>query len=1721
MHEGISAPISSITPISTRSTASSGEQAVISIIFLIIRVTLVLVQSQNMLAKHMLGSSSSSSSRNAATNTSTRSNTASTSNSNAGLTKPSTSTSVTSLGSRQSSFPDLTMSSDVSTTESLGDYYKKGSVNGEKEKQVLLVLEPTPVETSERSYSLSSPPSARTTLALALTNNNTNNNTGVTTAELTNSVTELHRNHTSTDGGEAAMPSSTNANANANANTNSNTKSTPASSASAPARRGSRRNLLQRAVSVPSMQLSSQLSSPPSSAARLSSFMDQHQHLNSKLRTLSHDAEDSTIDHSWRANPSMRSSSVGALDDSTSIDHTLSTAASPSGFPPPPPAAAAAAAGGRMVRSLSNGDPPSTLLSSPGTILSPAGSTIILNSPNTPSIQSNHLTEFLDSLIDDANSYQRKSPGANFRKRLDHSHNTTGTRTSHKKPSRHASTPTGGNTHKSTSSSSSSKKRQTQQRARTQSFDTSQQQPQQQQQQPEMDSSMPSLLPVSPPPAPSGRSHSSTKPRRNSNSSEGVSIGGSAGVAIKPTGASATRRNSNNSNSQNNVHNSQNKGHNNRRHRTKSTTSSSKQPSKQLSSSSSASRSKPSSHRSLEAQQQSRSQSQEVPKETAPPKQKSAPIGWSRPRTSPPGRTHSLLGTSSNHNPEHDDELLDSHRHEVPPPSPPHHRTANSPSGGKSISSMSSGGMLSAFLDREGSIHNRRPVTSAHTVSGDPRVRDTVSIAINEKTFQVGPREAKMIQTLLEAAQHDDEAVAVQAATNNTGSNDVQEADDIITSPMKSPTFFSPQVLQTPSNHSTIAESDRISTRSSLMVELSPPLVTGGGKVNNLSKFLDHKHQQQRGGRTRGSGAFTVAGDRVSHRFQGKSTSEMLEQLKEEQQEQRLEHIHDTVLQFPPATTAGTTTKNKQGALRPTKSGARHPRSDLDRMALTPDLGVMNHVMHESMAFLGAGAGHGSMPSLFGGSQPSLPVAGGAKASPTRAELQSFLDGRSPNARRKLGGSNSVSGDLLRRSRSKDRKKRNSATASSSQQAQQQVTEDFREFRPPSAGRPTNRRSLLRKMQSVPILSTVEDEPSMPSSSPIVHSSSMQPSRTSSLVEIRSRRRSRSKDRKSISRSSKGKNNQKRSSSQSSRRSSSRRSGKKALNSSLREDNQEKNELELEELEKSFLDQFLDGDEELHDSASQMKDANDDYKAKLVTAHDPLHLSPETTQPSQRALLPQPVLAKDPLKSPDHGRTDYKRVKNAGDEPSSGLMQLYDPSPAGNQKAKSKVATADSSTDSKATPVAVKKAVGFQTGKEQKAAGVASPKAELGTTTPTSKKTTKRPASKKSSSNTTSTPKNKGKKKTSTKFLKKKSSKEKLDTSDRRSSDEDGGLEQTPDQNEKVKKNPSKEKLDTSDRRSSDEDGGLEQTPGQSERVTLQSLPRQGVATGDNHCDVPDTSGHVRLVQRIKMLSNRNLQVEDSPIASSPATATQLLESAKKNSTKSLKITDSPSDQPSEFSGWTKAGVPRPPLGTANTEISSPPPKPMRKLSRGPGLAPDEAANTKQSKATPPPPVSPRPGRLPPVAIAEGSILEVDDDTSVCSELTDNFSWEPMENEYSKSARRELGLVPINEMENSEHGQQTIGDTSWGGLSFSARDKEDQSTKDSTGSSDKRRHLSKRWQSTPNIGANPADDMLKSPTRVVREESEEVTFTKTPGRRSLGWIKKKIGLKKKVPATSK
>ncbi|KAL3918083.1 MAG: hypothetical protein SGILL_004408 [Bacillariaceae sp.] len=167
-------------------------------------------------------------------------------------------------------------------------------------------------------------------------------------------------------------------------------------------------------------------------------------------------------------------------------------------------------------------------------------------------------------------------------------------------------------------------------------------------------------------------------------------------------------------------------------------------------------------------------------------------------------------------------------------------------------------------------------------------------------------------------------------------------------------------------------------------------------------------------------------------------------------------------------------------------------------------------------------------------------------------------------------------------------------------------------------------------------------------------------------------------------------------------------------------------------------------------------------------------------------------------------------------------------------------------------------------------------------------------------------------------------------------------------------------------------------------------------------------------------------------------------------------------------------------------ELSSPPLQPRRKASRDPSLNEWKTAPKSTPNLLAP---GQRSGEVRHFksarnVIAEGSILEVPDDSTICSELTDAHSefFESVASSKKKKAKKKKKLKAINEAKASfEEAETSISDSL---------------TKDKT------LHLSRRWD-------NPrrSTDKASAPQTPKRN-------TGGAGRDKLGWIKKKLNFAK-------
>jgi hypothetical protein len=1035
---------------------------------------------------------------------------------------------------------------------------------------------------------------------------------------------------------------------------------------------------------------------------------------------------------------------------------------------------------------------------------------------------------------------------------------------------------------------------------------------------------------------------------------------------------------------------------------------------------------------------------------------------------------------------------------------------------GGSLDDSKLSGILSSFLEQE--PRHERP-TSAHTVSGDPRcISDTVSIAISDggeklRTFNVGSREARIIESLLQV------------------SNEMSPSKKAV----KTWLVQTAATMQSPSQHgnasitqaSDISESDRVSTRSSMLVELSPPLESGN--KNDLKAYLDRRRS-----RDRRTSAFTVAGDRVSLQFKGRSTSELLELLKAEKQS--MSAIQE---RGPPFFEDNKTESSK------TRSGAVHPRRGLERRMSVPDMLLVDNIRQSMPVML----------HILGGPEDEADdVHDSARimerslekrslTSTTREDLQSYLDGRSPRSSRQKDGTYSSSGDhadpkMRRHSTSAGPKKRSSSTPriqraslaaviyTSPPNLEDSLTSkhlDLEDFLPPTSARPTNRRSLMRKMQSVPILSN-SDKDSMLLGSDTKKSPRRQKSlRSEQKLTRQGSLRRKKKPSRQTSDISDGSRVSK----------SSRKSKKKSKTDAVEHDG----ELSLEDLTQSFLDQFLDRDVDGNDSASQMKIRSEEfkeYKASLIDAPiensaSKLRIQPEFLESSQRMILQDPKVNR---------RDGMKKMKsvNSIQDPSPALKDLYD---GENPKPENFDVTSPKPEKATKPPKKGSKKNGKKKNKDKKSQCPKKGKqaAAKQKETPAEPLTPEPPASTAEESPVVDRvtlkdlPRQRKDKTEEVKTPKPLSFKRDKLTKMKSMSQLDKRAYDVADRLLLVARLKTLTNDAPPSPACSPEDSGMAKKP-VSERITVQEQ-------GTPKKDPPRTSElHTPSSRKPKIATKPK-----TPLATQSARARNLSECGGRWSNvpegvgaglldTSHKTPMSEVSKPK--SSKKKHEIPKLPFGSVESAsagkdqdilsrhefedslvCSSPPTPPVRKLSRGPmqdkKKSKREDMRKEMSRWSSVPtklgsPVTPQktPSRPVSVKISEESIIEVGDDDSVCSELTDGFSFEPMEPEYPRKVKSSRGLSEIKE--NSEdHQKASLMGTSWADLSHS---EETEASKASNFSKERRMHLSKRWQSTSNLSAAVNPDFLKSPVRGIESRKKKGSHER------FGWLKKLPFVKK-------
>ena len=577
-----------------------------------------------------------------------------------------------------------------------------------------------------------------------------------------------------------------------------------------------------------------------------------------------------------------------------------------------------------------------------------------------------------------------------------------------------------------------------------------------------------------------------------------------------------------------------------------------------------------------------------------------------------------------------------------------------------SSTGMESG--LSAFLERE-SRHGRP--TEAHSVSGDRVASGAISIVLSEdgqsKTYTVGAREAKLVEKLLQA-------------TNDVSSKTPGKKQITSTRSMKGWLEQVAGNLKSPSGHSEIQNSARVSTRSSLAVELSPPLAD-----DSLKSYLEAKRGRRKGG------AFTVAGDRVSTRFKGKSTQEMLQMLDVDRARSGKEKMPTA----PPLASEG-------GAaplpVRRHKSHTGEMHSRLPPFVNTGELANLKYSGGLPPSDL-----HNSMPAInfdldadIEGSDRVVDRSYEVPVSPQAFDDRIDTRMSSGNDRRRARSTTPTKGRVMHDGKNQKRATSNPKprggygrprTPTGSRQKERLGDSlnfkdvDLKDFRPPSSTRPTNRRTMMRKMHSVPVMSNsnfdadeVEEHSSGAGKKPNKRSSSK------TKKKRKSRSNSESSQSSHSSRGSRG------SVSKSKKKSSS------LLSSSLHGTpvtavKEEDREMEVDELgNKSFLDRFLDGDVDAHDSASYLngpespRKLKDEYKASLVenapveNSVSKLRIEPDFLDGSNRIILQDPGKAG----SSRRDMMGKKQRSNPNLNASSALKDLYD-SPKATAEGKPKV----------------------------------------------------------------------------------------------------------------------------------------------------------------------------------------------------------------------------------------------------------------------------------------------------------------------------------------------------------------------------------------------------------------------------------------------------------------
>lgn len=878
------------------------------------------------------------------------------------------------------------------------------------------------------------------------------------------------------------------------------------------------------------------------------------------------------------------------------------------------------------------------------------------------------------------------------------------------------------------------------------------------------------------------------------------------------------------------------------------------------------------------------------------PQPRQAPIAWSRKeapirtRRRRPTRSHSTMDAGTNGGADRSSEGTRDHN-----------------------------SVLRAFLDRESK--HARP-TAAHTISGDPRAADSISIAISDggdsKTFKVGPSEAKIIQKLLEASKQ------IGSPQKMSISSWLQAAA---------------QKLQSPSQHDTIAttestiiDSERVSTRSNF------------------------------------------AGIAFAPNLEDNSST-------------------PTLVESSPKVVA--------------RNNATSPNN-------IPQHTVLPVVSRDDLQELD----FSSQATPSGRAKPTNQTKVLDGDSSKKCQLQIMRNAtrsQSPRARQ-----SSESPRIPRSSRKNQ-------------------DHDQEKVFSPRFGRPTNRRSMMKKMHSVPVLPTEKFENSQTSSASKSHGRSrisvedsekiQTPHPRTPLVGTSVRRRCLSANMQAAS------GTQIKVSTRNLRRSPSERV-ENSTNSTSPEGELTR-DVESDYLQRSFLDQYLDGKIEGHDSASNLVD----------------EVSPIESGPKSSALFGSHKDASRPATTLDR-RSEFRKAKSVNnvDDPSPALLALYVPRhDTKTMNLKSEMNTNLAALGPQST---IKETTGRKSERKKKKESprkkISKKKSPEIETSPNSETLTKTKAPRKSTTGVSNVATTGTVPLNDVKDSQK--SKDRLQSLTNSDSKVIGtalsGAQVTPDGLAR-KKTPTRR----------GESSIVSPKSRKAKSTGKKRLPTVACGEAKGDIETNDATKGAVGVSNFKP-PNDSTQMLRKKGGKVVASATPLASSASKK----IAFDDA---------------------------LRSPPPKPIRKLSRPPDQTSTPEATTQRPNAA----------HLTPAPIAEGSILEVPDDSSVYSDVTDMFSLEPIEPEPRRNHQQNLSR--IDEAQTCLHGTGA----SWADLSISgpsnAVDEGENGTTASALSRNRRMHVSRRWQSSPNMGA--IQDMLISPSRGACKDDNDSEKIRT-GR--FRWMKR-------------